>query len=95
MSDGDSCVVSVTAFAVFNLILPDLHLVRALFLSFPCLRLPLLVCFWFVWASVFATGCFVNGFKGFCCPPVFYVDCGFSLVGSRILEWVDWWCEIF
>ena len=43
-SDGDSCVVSVTAFAVFILILPDLHLVR----HCSCLFLVAFCLCWFV-----------------------------------------------
>ena len=35
----------------FNPFLPDLHLVCALFLCFPCCVLFSLVCFWFAWAT--------------------------------------------
>ena len=59
------------ALAVFILILPDLHLVRALLLSFPCLRLPLLVCFWFVWVSVLRLGVSVVISRVFVAPLCF------------------------
>ena len=86
--DGDFFVLAVIALRFATLLFHFYTWYVYLLLSFPCCALVLLVCFWLVWANVFATGCFVNGFEGFCCPPVFYVGCGFSLVGSRVLEWV-------
>ena len=53
-------------------------------------------CCWFV-VGLFGRVLFVTGcFKGFGCPPVFFVGWGFLVgVESRILEWVHWWYEVF
>ena len=94
--DGAFCVVPVTAFAVFN----PLFAVFTWYVRLSCFCLwfclsSLSVCCWFAWASCLRLLVLLVFSRVFVAPLCFMWVGGFSLVGSRVLGWVYWWCDVF